>query len=724
MNTSAVTSFFFSSEQYPPTPELITYLENGLSTLIEENEVISSATIYATASNTFITSKSKDDSSTDNLNTMLERMIYSYNSSTLDKNKVQGKGFNTFLFKYENYVVFSKDLTTLSGSSYSTMFFLLNPEAFSSFIYKANEMIPYNVSIYDAHNELLFSNSKRDARSRYTQLLNFTAGDAPKANQAGYIYCRSDVTGMQYLLEMKLIPLPNESSVSPLLYLSVTFSGVLLISLFYFALHNRLGGSFAKLEKALGMIGGTDPCSVSAFADHMEQQFLTLSRENAALKETIQVTSSEALAHLFAKIIGGEAVDKEEVNITLENTGHGFCLSDIYIAGILHQTVTNFITAASRQRVLNMLNSVFERFMEKKQCNLCAFLYDEKSFVIIASFPAGTSIAKGKTRINELTQQINEGITFLGIPMSAAFGHMYNSILDLSFSYNEAFKAMHYQTEAAAPHTAPSIAYLSNTFAMGTPASSPEPSEGTPDVIVQKETADPSEQLERRAAQIAQLVWDEKDDQLPSLINRTLAIIFDPDGPPRTAPERQQLCKLLISAVTNHILSYPFVNDSHLSSVPEELLFQTEISAEEQPETLRRALDTLCSDFSSAVKKLRNPYIVAAQEYIEQNYQNPYLSLEEIAESLKIAPNYLSTIFSKNLGIKLFEYVNEQRLEKSIHLLLETNKTVNEISLECGFGSSRNYIRIFKKYKDNTPGAYRKQYSTQPALHSHSEGDS
>ena len=140
---------------------------------------------------------------------------------------------------------------------------------------------------------------------------------------------------------------------------------------------------------------------------------------------------------------------------------------------------------------------------------------------------------------------------------------------------------------------------------------------------------------------------------------------------------------------------------------------QNGASSEELKSSLLSALNTLCQDFSEILKKQRNPYIIAAQEYIGANYSNPDLSLEEIAENLKIAPNYLSTIFSKNLGIKLFEYVNEYRLEKSIELLLHTDKTVNEISTECGFGSSRNYIRIFKKYKDNTPGAYRKQHIAQ-----------
>src|SRR5699024_3676040 len=113
----------------------------------------------------------------------------------------------------------------------------------------------------------------------------------------------------------------------------------------------------------------------------------------------------------------------------------------------------------------NMLSSIFERFKEKNQCNLCAFLFDEKSFVIVASFPAGTSIAKGKARVNDLTYQINEGISLLNAPMSVAFGHMYNSIWDLSFSYNEAFKSMHYyQAEAAVSADAPSIASLHHIF--------------------------------------------------------------------------------------------------------------------------------------------------------------------------------------------------------------------------------------------------------------------
>ena len=122
---------------------------------------------------------------------------------------------------------------------------------------------------------------------------------------------------------------------------------------------------------------------------------------------------------------------------------------------------------------------------------------------------------------------------------------------------------------------------------------------------------------------------------------------------------------------------------------------------------------TLCEDLDRVMDRQRNPYINAALAYIDAHYSDPNLSLEDIAESLGIAPNYLSSLFSKSLGKKLFEYVNEVRLEKAIEMLLTTRETVNDIGEKSGFGSPRNFMRQFKKYTDMTPTAYRKQHQTR-----------
>ncbi len=747
MDSSAVTSFFFCSDTYPAADELITYLGNNLTTMTERSDYITAAAVYASASNTFVASQTEKISDSD-LNALLKDLVYNYNSNSVDKNSLSSEGFNTFLFKYEDYVVFSKDLTTLSGSSYSTMFFLMDDDAFSSFIYRANGMIPYNVSIYDAHNTLLFSNSARTAKENYSQLIHFTTKDqnTEQAGNSNYIYCNSDITGLQYLLEMEQLPLPGEAERSPYIYLALLAGTLLLTLAIALLLKHRYEKTAAKAFHTVKSLELSIPNSAEALATQVDQKVASLVTENATMKNIIGATSSEAVSHLFAKVIVGEAIEPQETQLTLANTGYGFQLDDIYIAGILHQTTTEFITADSRYKILNMLNSVFEKFKEKHQCNLCAFLFDEKSFVIIASFPAGTSIAKGKARINDLTHQINEGLSFLHLPMAVAFGHMYSSILDLSFSYNEAFKSMHYQVETKTNVFSTNAGDFSHSFPPAAPQDSALPVENTlqdeirksdmeftnnniqeqnstssmpqnSDRMVSTDSAittlsdsettvdsgsvsqadeqtssDTVERIERRASQIAQLIWDNREDGLSSLIERTMRNIFE--GTELTAQE--ELSRRLISAVTSHMLSYPFVNDSHLSNVYDDLslVIQNGTTSAKLQEALLVALNTLCQDFSETLKKQRNPYIIAAQEYIETNYSNPDLSLEEIAENLKIAPNYLSTIFSKNLGIKLFEYVNEYRLEKSIELLLHTDQTVNDISTECGFGSSRNYIRI------------------------------
>lgn len=768
-NSSAVTSFLFCSEQYPADEAFKEYLQKELTSLCGNCDYITAAAVYASSPNDYITSEFSDKKESAALNGLLEDMIYSYNSNNLDKNKISGNGFNTFQFQYQDYVVFSKDLTTLSGSSHATMFVLLDPEAVSSFIYRANGMIPYKVSVYDSHSTLLFSNTENRPENIYSRLLGMSSGDfqTEQVNNTCYIYCSSDVMGLQYILEMDLITFPKNPADSWLLYgllfLTVLLFAALAAGLCY--LHYRKAG--AQLADTLHLLEIQETSPVRMISS-LNSEVNTAVKENVVYREIISTTSAEAAAQLFARLITGQPVEKSEAEITLNSTKYGFRLDDIYTAGILHQTVTEFIRASSRHKILNMLNSIFNKFKEKNTCNLCAFLFDEKSFIIIASFPSGTSIAKGKTKINELTQLITDGITLLNLPMTIAFGHMYNSILDLSFSYSEAFKAMHYKSETTAmnppleslytgrhfPPTAPSVSfnppaqpdepgsevYGQSTSGQDTPGQdssaqnisgqdvSPQDVSGldasAQDISSQDASAqditgqnvspqdissqDVSEQIDRRASQIAQLIWNNQESNLPSLIERTLNDIFTTN----TLSEQTESCKRLVSAVTSHMLSYPFVNDSHLSNVYEALsaLIDQEVSSASLRQGTEDALSTLCKDFSELVKKQRIPYIVAAQEYIGQHYNAPDLSLEEIADNLKIAPNYLSTIFSKNLGIKLFEYINEYRLEKSIELLLHSDKTVNEISVACGFGSSRNYIRIFKKYKDNTPGAYRKQH--------------
>ena len=60
------------------------------------------------------------------------------------------------------------------------------------------------------------------------------------------------------------------------------------------------------------------------------------------------------------------------------------------------------------------------------------------------------------------------------------------------------------------------------------------------------------------------------------------------------------------------------------------------------------------------------------------------------------------------IGRSPMEYVNEYRIKKAIHYLKESDLTVTEICLECGYNNLGNFLREFRKYTSTTPLQYRR----------------
>ena len=59
--------------------------------------------------------------------------------------------------------------------------------------------------------------------------------------------------------------------------------------------------------------------------------------------------------------------------------------------------------------------------------------------------------------------------------------------------------------------------------------------------------------------------------------------------------------------------------------------------------------------------------------------------------------------------ITFTDYIAKQKLEMAKQLLAETNLTVAEIAERLSYSNAQNFIRLFKKHMEITPGQYRKQ---------------
>ena len=85
------------------------------------------------------------------------------------------------------------------------------------------------------------------------------------------------------------------------------------------------------------------------------------------------------------------------------------------------------------------------------------------------------------------------------------------------------------------------------------------------------------------------------------------------------------------------------------------------------------------------------------------------ISLEEIASYAGYSKYYISSVFHKQYGMTIQEFIIMQRVEYAKKLILETDLSITEIIMECGFASTSNFYSKFIKYVGCSPLQFRKE---------------
>ena len=96
--------------------------------------------------------------------------------------------------------------------------------------------------------------------------------------------------------------------------------------------------------------------------------------------------------------------------------------------------------------------------------------------------------------------------------------------------------------------------------------------------------------------------------------------------------------------------------------------------------------------------------------YTEENFASDITEMS-VAESFGYSACYFSRFFRSNMGITYKEFLTKMRVNAAKDDLTDTNKSVLEIAMDCGFSDARGLINMFKKFEGTTPLQYRKKYS-------------
>ncbi len=106
--------------------------------------------------------------------------------------------------------------------------------------------------------------------------------------------------------------------------------------------------------------------------------------------------------------------------------------------------------------------------------------------------------------------------------------------------------------------------------------------------------------------------------------------------------------------------------------------------------------------------KYRKP-IERAKSYIEDNFTNPNISLQEVADVASFSACRFSTIFKQETGETFSNFLTKTRINKAMEYLKTSSMQSLEISQAVGYNDSHYFSSIFKKVCGVSPTQFREQ---------------
>lgn len=105
--------------------------------------------------------------------------------------------------------------------------------------------------------------------------------------------------------------------------------------------------------------------------------------------------------------------------------------------------------------------------------------------------------------------------------------------------------------------------------------------------------------------------------------------------------------------------------------------------------------------------KQYSPPVQRAIIYIDSNLSED-LSVKKLAGVQNMNASYLSTLFKKEVGQTITEYIAQNRIKTAVQLLTTTRLQIQAIAQHCGITDVNYFSKVFKKYTNKTPKEYRK----------------
>ena len=106
----------------------------------------------------------------------------------------------------------------------------------------------------------------------------------------------------------------------------------------------------------------------------------------------------------------------------------------------------------------------------------------------------------------------------------------------------------------------------------------------------------------------------------------------------------------------------------------------------------------------------KNKRIQSIHEYLMNNYRES-VDLKQIASLVSMAEGSLCRFFKMHVGITIFEYLNQIKIEFACNLLMDNNLSILDVAIDSGFNNLSHFNKQFKVNTGVTPKEYRLRFN-------------
>ncbi|MCV2866134.1 GlxA family transcriptional regulator [Albidovulum sediminicola] len=107
---------------------------------------------------------------------------------------------------------------------------------------------------------------------------------------------------------------------------------------------------------------------------------------------------------------------------------------------------------------------------------------------------------------------------------------------------------------------------------------------------------------------------------------------------------------------------------------------------------------------------MRNAHLARSIQIMEENIETP-LAPYEVAEKLGISTRQLERLFGRYLNTSPKRYAMEMRLHRARNLIVQSEQSIAEIAMACGFNSTSHFSKVFRNHFGVSPLSHRSTLS-------------